>query len=293
MPRGHGVERVPAPVLDHAQDAEDAFQATFLVLMRKAPTLGKPDLLGNWLYGVAYRIARKARAKAARRRQTEREAVPMRSADPLVEVAWRRLRALLDEELERLPAHYRAPLVLCYLEGLTNEEAARRLGWPSGSISYRLARGRELLRERLGRRNPALPAALFSAYLAGTAVLVELPSRLLNAVVKAATLFPGDPTAAAALSPAATTLAEAAVRTMAMIRRRGFLLLVAAVVGLVAAGSTLAYAALVGTRPPSPASTIPQPSPRRCQSGGSCVFLPLSGVPVPRDACLSMHLFRR
>src|SRR5262249_2852298 len=154
--------------LRHAHDAEDAFQATFLVLVRRAPSLQRPELLGNWLYGVAYRVARKLRAEIARRSERQSEVAAMSPADPLLDVTVRELRALLDEELQQLPEKYRAPLVLCYLEGLTNEEASRRLGWPIGSMSYRLARGREMLRSRLQRRHSGTPGMLLGTLLAGT-----------------------------------------------------------------------------------------------------------------------------
>jgi RNA polymerase sigma factor (sigma-70 family) len=135
-------------VLGHTQDAEDAFQGTFLVLARRAAPIARPELLGNWLYGVAYRTACKARLATARRCQRERMLAALELSAP-PETASPELRTLLHEELEQLPARYRAPLVLCYLEGLTNQEAARRLGWPAGSISYRLARGRQMLHHRL------------------------------------------------------------------------------------------------------------------------------------------------
>jgi RNA polymerase sigma factor (sigma-70 family) len=141
-------------VLGNADEADDAFQATFLVLVRRASTIEMPDLLGNWLYGVANRIARKARAQLAKRSQQKTPMTAMSSTDPLLEAALRELQAQLDEELEKLPVKYRAPLVLCYLEGLSNREAAQRLGWPVGSISHRLARGRDLLRRRLQDRYP-------------------------------------------------------------------------------------------------------------------------------------------
>jgi RNA polymerase sigma-70 factor (ECF subfamily) len=139
-------------VLRHSHDAEDAFQATFLVLAEKADRLHRPELLANWLYGVAYRTALHARQRSVRRSEREREAAKMiaPSNDPGGESE--ELQRILDEELHRLPQKYRAPLVLCYLEGKTNEEAARMLGWPSGSMSYRLRRGRDLLRERLQSR---------------------------------------------------------------------------------------------------------------------------------------------
>ena len=152
--RRHGpmVLGVCRRVLGRAEDAEDAFQATFLVLMRKAAVIAQPELLGNWLYGVASRIARKARAQIFRRRRVEQEAPPLGSTEELRDECWRETRALLVRELARLPLRYREPLALCYLQGLTNKEAARRLGWPTGSISYRLARGRKLLRARLSDR---------------------------------------------------------------------------------------------------------------------------------------------
>jgi RNA polymerase sigma factor (sigma-70 family) len=144
-------------ILHHVQDAEDAFQATFLVLLRKTGSIGQPELLANWLYGVAYRTALHARAHAARRSENQGQAVSTPTPDPLLEVARRELWALLDQELSRLPKKYRAPLVLCYLRGKTNEEAARQLGVPPGSMSARLARGRALLRDRLAVRHRAFP----------------------------------------------------------------------------------------------------------------------------------------
>jgi RNA polymerase sigma factor (sigma-70 family) len=236
-------------VLDNAQDAEDAFQATFVVFMRKAHTIRKPELLGNWLYGVAYRIARKARAQATRRRQMEREAAPMPAADPLIEVAWRDFRSLLDEELQRLPDRYRAPLVLCYLEGLTNEEAAERLGWPSGSMSYRLARGRKLLRDRLTGRHPALPTALFSTFMAGIPVLPAVPARLVDTMVHAASGSAAGAKAATTVSTAATSLAEWMLQTMTASRRRRIIVMATLVALVALTSSTLAYAAVTGGLP--------------------------------------------
>jgi RNA polymerase sigma factor (sigma-70 family) len=157
--RRHGpmVLRVCRRGCANAHDAEDAFQATFWVLVCKAGSIRRPELLANWLCGVAYRTAKKARASALQRRRHERLAACLPRREPSVDAAWQDLRALLDEELHRLPDKYRLPLILCYLEGKTNKEAARHLGWPPGSMSARLARGRQLLRERLegSRRNRA------------------------------------------------------------------------------------------------------------------------------------------
>jgi RNA polymerase sigma factor (sigma-70 family) len=139
-------------VLGTVQDAEDAFQATFLVLARKAATIRDPNLLGNWLYGVASRIARKARASLNRRRRHEKRArlLSLSQAPPAVES--NDLRPLLDQELSRLPERHRAAVGLCYLEGKSNAEAARLLRCPTGTVKGRLARARELLRRRLVRR---------------------------------------------------------------------------------------------------------------------------------------------
>ncbi len=147
-------------VLRHSQDADDAFQATFLVLAQKAHRLRRPGLLANWLYGVAYRTALNARQRAARRSKREREAAKRIVPSGIPEREALVLRRVLDEELRRLPEIYRAPLVLCYLEGKTNKEAARLLGWPIGSMAHRLARGRNLLRKRLEARLVGLTIVL-------------------------------------------------------------------------------------------------------------------------------------
>jgi RNA polymerase sigma factor (sigma-70 family) len=169
---------------EHA--AEDAFQTTFLVLVRRAAAIGEPRLLANWLYGVAFRVAHKARSAALRRAEHERQAAAMAPADPLDELTRGELRSLLEGELYRLPEKYRAPLVLCYLEGKTHQEAARQLGWPVGSMSARLARGRELLRGRLAQRCRSLPAGAFGAMLARDFSARDVPAGLVDATVRAA-----------------------------------------------------------------------------------------------------------
>src|SRR5262245_11967987 len=146
--RRHGplVLGVCRRVLRDGHAAEDAFQATFLILLRRARALDGRRSLSNWLYTVAYHVALRARADAARRRRTEGAARPPVLADTQDEFLWRELQPVLDEELGRLPEHYRAPVVLCYLEGRTNEEASGLLGWPVGTVKSRLARARDLLR---------------------------------------------------------------------------------------------------------------------------------------------------
>jgi RNA polymerase sigma factor (sigma-70 family) len=143
-------------VVGNPQDAEDAFQATFLVLVRRAASLGAPELVGNWLYGVAYRTARKARAISARRRQREAqvEELPQPAVEP--EGGAAELWGLLDQELNRLPDRYRVPVVLCELEGRSRREVARLLCLPEGTLSSRLAAARKMLARRLSRRGLAL-----------------------------------------------------------------------------------------------------------------------------------------
>ena len=159
---GSAVHRVCREVLKDPHEAEDVFQATFLVLARRAPDIQEPESLGGWLRGVAYRIAVRARRRTARRRETEKARAEMSRDQPAfapVEETFA-LRELVGDELDRLPDDYRQPIVLCYLDGLTHQEAARRLDWPVGTVKVRLVRGRRMLRERLNRRGVALGAGL-------------------------------------------------------------------------------------------------------------------------------------
>jgi RNA polymerase sigma factor (sigma-70 family) len=223
-------------VLGHAQDAEDAFQATFLVLAQKADTIRKRDSVGSWLYGVAYHVAREAKLRAHRRRTHERQAQDMATPESLAEAVWPELKPVLDEELHRLPDKYRVPLVLCYLQGKTNREAARELGWPVGSISRRLARGRELLRHALSRRGVALTGATLTAALTHQAASAAAPLGLLGLTVRAALrLAAGQPVATG--SAYALHLARGALKTMTLSKIKSAMLLVfvAGVFGLAAA----------------------------------------------------------
>jgi RNA polymerase sigma factor (sigma-70 family) len=147
-------------VLGHPDDAEDAFQATFLTLARKAGSTAWGNSVGGWLYGVARHLALKARAAAARRAAHEGRARPRPPADPLADVRLREAQAILDEELARLPEKYRGPIVLCCLEGAARDEAAQQLGWPLATLKSRLEQGRDLLRRRLARRGLTLSAVL-------------------------------------------------------------------------------------------------------------------------------------
>jgi RNA polymerase sigma factor (sigma-70 family) len=208
-------------VLGNAHDAEDAFQATFLVLVRKAATVRRRDALGPWLHGVALRIARKAQGSAIRRRARERRAATAEAADPRDDLDRSDLRGVLDEEVSRLPARYREPLVLCYFEGRTKEQAARQLGCPAGTVSTRLARGRERLRVRLTRRGlgPCLALA-GSESLAHEAPAAVPPALLANTVRGVLQLAAGRAADPGLLSGQAVALAHGVTRSMNMDKRR-------------------------------------------------------------------------
>jgi RNA polymerase sigma factor (sigma-70 family) len=180
--RRHGpvVLGVCRRVTGHPQDAEDAFQAVFLILARKAGAIGNPDLLGNWLYGVAVRVARKARRSAARRRAREVAVSPFPDTPARPVPAFSELGPVLDEELAALPAWYRDAILLCDLRGVSREEAAVLLGVPEGTLSSRLANGRKKLAARLTKRGIALSVAALPALISSAQAGVAVPNELLT-----------------------------------------------------------------------------------------------------------------
>jgi RNA polymerase sigma factor (sigma-70 family) len=198
-------------LLDDVNDADDVFQATFVVLAKKAGAIRKRGSVSAWLYGVAYRIARRVAARARRRRAEESKAVSAVPIDPSAETAWRELRPVLDEELSALPEKYRLPLVLCYLEGRTWDEAARALGWPRGSMTRRLEKARELLAARLKSRGLALSAAGLATLLTNS-TQAAVPASLQSHAVQAALLSAGS----AALPTTLAPLVEGELRHMAL-----------------------------------------------------------------------------
>lgn len=204
-------------VLQNAEDAEDAFQATFMVLARKAGAEHWQSSISNWLYGVAYRVAMKTRGKRIRQRNHELafRQQPEGSANeaaPADQITWGELRTLLDAELQRLPARYRTPLLLCYLEGKTRDEAAQQLGWSPGSVKGRLERGRELLRRRLAQRGLTISAVLCASFLPEPAS-AAVPATLAAATVQNATGFAAGQTAGV-ISSQVLSLAQGVIRTM-------------------------------------------------------------------------------
>jgi RNA polymerase sigma factor (sigma-70 family) len=247
-------------ILGNEDDAEDAFQATFLVLARKAAAPGWQESVAGWLYEVAARVAAKARAGAARRQAHERQARAMPPADPSAAAAGHELQSVLHEELRRLPEKYRLPLVLCCLEGRSRTEAAQQLGWKEGTVAGRLARARDLLRRRLARRGVAATAALVGVLLAENLATAALPAALAEGAVRAALLFAEGKAAV----PAAA-LAKEVLRAMFLTKIKvGAVLLIA---GALAAGAGIAAYQARAARPPAgaqPADT-PQPAAREAE----------------------------
>jgi RNA polymerase sigma factor (sigma-70 family) len=214
--RRHGamVSRVCRCVLQHHQDAEDAFQATFLVLAQRLRTVRKHASLASWLHGVAHRLALKAKAGAATRHRHEAQGSVCQTM-PHDDVSWGEVRAVLDAELAALPEKWRLPLVLCYLEGRTQDEAAAQLGWSPRTLRRRLEEARTGLGRRLSRRGVAWSAALSAVLLSESAASALLAPGLVDSTIKAASLIAAGQAAAAGLiSAKAAALTEGVLNTM-------------------------------------------------------------------------------
>jgi serpin B len=255
-------------VLRHEQDAEDAFQAAFLVLARKAATIGRRESVAGWLHRVAFRVALRARREAIQRSMLQ----PL-DFDPVTptapeDAAWADLRPVLDEEINRLPVRYRAPFILCYLNGMTNEQAARELGCPKGTVLSRLSRARAKLRRRLTRRGLALAAGCPIVVLTERAApAAALP--LVRTTFTAALHFAAaQPAAAELVSTAAAALAKGTLQAMNAARTRILCLIVLLLV-LLGLGGALTYQALAADPPP----TAPSVEKTRAR--------PLAGIDAP------------
>jgi RNA polymerase sigma-70 factor (ECF subfamily) len=223
----HGpmVFRICNRLLADAHESQDAFQATFLILVRKARSLKDRGSVGPWLFGVARRVAARTRTATARRAYHERRYVEGRENPESADDHERSdLEAILHEEVSRLPDRYRSPIVLCYLEGVTQEEAATRLGWPIGTVRSRLSRARERLRGRLTRRGVVLSAGALLGALAGD--VSAAPRLLVGSTVKAATQFAAGQAAAEVASASVLALTQGVLRSFFMTKLKSAMLVV-------------------------------------------------------------------
>jgi RNA polymerase sigma factor (sigma-70 family) len=257
--RRHGtmVLAVCNRVLKNCHDAEDAFQATFLVLVRKAASIVKRETVGGWLYGVAYKTALKARMGNSERRTKEIRAGSMRKEEVVGEDAWAEMRPLIDQELNRLPDKYRVLILLCDLGGKTRKEAASQLGWPEGTVSGRLARARTLLAKRLARHGLPLGGVTAALSVSQNTALAASPAILAASTVKSAMAFAARQTSAGAISVKAAALAEGVLKAMLMSKLKW----AAVVLVLMLAGGygALTYSAAAGQGAGSHEDPAPKP----------------------------------
>jgi RNA polymerase sigma factor (sigma-70 family) len=254
--RRHGpmVMGVCRRLLGNSHDAEDAFQASFVVLARKAAGVVPREFLGHWLYGVAYRTALKARTVAMRRRGLEMQVKHMPEPQAPQTEPCHDLEAVLDFELNRLPDKYRIPVVLCEMEGKSKREIARFLGVPEGTISSRLARARQMLRKRLTQRGLALSAAAMAFALSVGAVSASVPALLVVSTSKAATSIAAGGAATGAVSANVAALTKGVLKAMLIAKLKivAAISLVLAIAGL--GMGDLAYHSVAAQQAPLPVS---------------------------------------
>ena len=251
LTRRHGsmVLGVCLRVLRHRQDAEDASQATFLVLARKAGSVSPPNAVGNWLHGVALQTAIRARAITMKRR-TREAVVPSVPETATREAGWNDVAEVLDEELGRLPNHYRTVLLLCDVEGRTRADAARHLGCPEGSVSSRLSRAREMLARRLTKRGVTLPAGAVALLVSQNATTAGVPGALVTSTVKAVGSLAAGSLRASGISSAVTTLTDGVLKTMLLKKIMATAMVVLALSVVVIIGGSLAVGRAEGNAPP-------------------------------------------
>lgn len=256
--RRHGpmVLSVCRRALSNEQDREDVFQATFLLLAGKAGSIRRGESVGSWLHGVAHRLAVQCRRQESRRRLHEQQAGRERAAAVPVSEAWDELRVLLDEAIAELPEKYRAALVLCYLEGHTHEQAARRLGCPLATLRSRVARGRERLRATLVRRGLTLSGAAFLAVLATNTVEAALPVSLRIRTLMAALQFAKGEAVSALVSASSAALVEGGLRAMTTAKLKGLLVLLLTVGLTLGSAGLLAHQILGAKNPAEPPQAV-------------------------------------
>jgi RNA polymerase sigma factor (sigma-70 family) len=247
-------------LLGNGPDAEDSFQATFLILAQKAGTIRKGASLGSWLHGVARYTALKTRIRSAARQKHEAKA-PVRQVAQADDLNWREVRQLLHEELERIPERYREPLVLCYLESATQQRAAARLGLAERTLRERLERGRELLRLRLVRRGLS-PAVILAVAAGATATAsAAVPAVLEVSTIKAATSVAAGGALASVVSARVVAIAEGVQQTMRLTKLKGFAAVLLACVALGGLTVSAAHYGLAEERANGPPAAKEEPPP--------------------------------
>jgi RNA polymerase sigma factor (sigma-70 family) len=204
---------------DH-HDAEDAFQATFLVLIRRAASIMPREMVANWLYGVAHKTALKARATTAKRRAREKQVNEVPESTKPNEGLWNDIRPLLDHQLSRLPDKYRVTIVLCDLEEKTRKETARQLGLPEGTVASRLMRARKMLAKRLARDGLTMSGGALAVVLSAKAAFAKVPIALLSSTIKAAILLSAKQATAGVISLKVAALTEEVLKAMFLTKIR-------------------------------------------------------------------------
>jgi RNA polymerase sigma factor (sigma-70 family) len=291
--RRHGpmVYRVCWRVLQHSQDTEDAFQATFLILAQKLRTLRKRDSLASWLHGVAHRVSLKAKAQAATRRQHEaRLGVSVPVAPD--EMPWKELRTVLDEEMGQLPEKWRLPLVLAYLEGRSQDEAAVHLGWSKSTFIRRLDEARQALGRRLSRRGVVWQAALSAVLLSQCVVSAAVPSALIRSTVESATAVAAGETVIAAISPKVAALTEGVMKAMFVTKLKSVLTVVLVLAALAGGAGLLCQTQAADqsqdsnkvVQAPKPADNQPPPQAKPAESTSPKDAKPGQKVLTPEEA---------
>gem|GEM_PF-246454 len=259
--RRHGpmVLNVCRGVLSNEADAEDAFQATFLILARSAGSIRKAGSVESWLHGVAYRMALKARAQSATRQKNEAR-VSVRTTSEPDDLTWREMQEILHEELTGLAERYRAPLVACYLQGKTQDETAAQLGLAKSTLKERLERGRSLLRARLVRRGLGPAALLLATAWPSAAASASLPVVLTSSTIKAASLYAtGQAVGSSVISARVAALTEGALKPMLLANAKTVAILATAFAVLTIGLGGLTLAGVGWTDSPAPIAGEKEP----------------------------------
>jgi len=278
--RRHGpmVLRVALRTLQNEHDAEDVFQATFLVLSQKAHTVRRQESLGSWLYGIAYRLALKTKATAGERRNREQRVAPTPAATPLAQITVQEAQTILDEELNRLPKKLREPVVLCCLEGLARDEAALQIGCEASVLKNRLEQGRERLRQRLIARGLTLSCGLSAFLVLERVAGPTVRPALIGSTTKAAIAVAAGKAASVVVTAKVAALTEGVLRTMFLTKI--IIATVALLVGMMGlGGGMLIYRTLAAELAPkdkshSPTSTQPKTDQELIQ--GTWVYVSLT-----------------